>query len=202
MSDSLKLLMFRDTLQDLGLNHKAQITGGIKYEKTDTTTLGNTIFQFVTFFIAFENKESFLYYRYYDAQQKMPTAHYKTIIKEFADAMIMDEETRIGEVGWDVKYKIHPGQFTLHERSDIIFNQARRIRQYIKEGYGGVAPCEGDVLTSYPYGPNVGMQLGMESWLRGKEDRAKFGKIFGLGDPKKNGWNYGRYDSNLRLKPI
>ena len=202
MSDPLQFLMFQDTLKDLGYNDKAVITAGTRYEKTDVTNLGNTMFQFISYFIAFDNKESYLWYRYMDLHQKMPVAHYKYALNEFAEAILMEEDARIGEIGWEVKYRIHPGQFNLKDRGKIMFDHARKMRRYIKDGYGGVAPAEGDVLTSYPYGSNVSMQLGMDAWLKGKDERANFGKLFGLGDPKKNGWNYGRYDSDLKLRPI
>lgn len=202
MADALKFLMFKNMLADLSLDSSARITSGTRYDKKDVTDLGNTTFQFISYFIAFDNKESYLWYRYMDMQQKYPSADYKSLIREFAEQCLIHEKTRIGEIGWEVKYRITPGHFPAVDRGKIMIDQARRMRQYIKDGYGGVTPSEGDVLTSYPYGANVRMQLGLDAWLAGKEERAKFGKLFGLGDKKKNGWNYGRYDSNLKLRPI
>ena len=202
MSDPLQFLMFKNALRELGYNDQAHFTSGQRFSKTDSVTLGSNPFHFITYFIEFKNKESYLWYRYMDLQQKMPTTQYKSTLNDFAHQLQMDEDSRVGEVGWEVKYRTPPGQFHAKERSKIMLNYSRKMHKYIKEGYGGVAPCEGDVLTSYPYGSNVTMQLGMDSWLKGKEQRASFGKLFGFGDTKKNGWNYGRYDSNLKLKPI
>ena len=202
MSDPLQFLIFKDTLRDLGYNDKAQFTSGVRNVKTDVTELGGSVFKFISYFVTFDTKESYLWYRCMDMQQKMPTQHYKHALNEFAEAINMDETTRIAEIGWEVKYRIHPGQFSLKDRATIMFEHARRMRRYINDGYGGISPAEGDVLTSYPYGSNVSMQLGMDSWLKGKDERAQFGRLFGLGEPKKNGWNYGRYDSNLKLRPI
>jgi hypothetical protein len=202
MSDALQFLIFKNTLEELKLDHKARITSGVTYTKNDVTTLGNTVFQFVTNIVVYDNKESYLYYRYLDLHQKMPTAHYKFLMNEFAESMHMDEKTRIAEVAWEVKYRVHPSQFSVKDRSEVIVGYARKMRDYINKGYGGVAPCEGDVLTAFPYGPDVSMPLGMNSWLKGKEDRAKYAQFFGFGKVKTNGWCYGRYNSNLKLRPM
>ncbi len=202
MSDPLQFLMFKNTLRELGYNDQAHFTSGQSFYKRDIVELGELPFYFISYVIEFKNKESYLWYRYMDFQQEKPNTHYTSLLKEFASSLCMEEDTRVGEAGWEVKYSVHPSKFTAKERSKIMLTHSRNLRKYIKEGYGAIAPAEGDILTSYPYGSNITMLLGIDSWIKGKEQRAQFGKLLGFGETKENGWNYGRYNSNLNLRPI
>jgi hypothetical protein len=66
----------------------------------------------------------------------------------------------------------------------------------------GLNPKVGDILAAKPYGPKINQGFTEESLKIGKYQRSLFAKKFGFGELYEDGFQYGRYDENLILRPI
>lgn len=202
MGDSpLTRLMFENLVSQLGYSD-TNITLGKKLTHQNMFVIGGHPFYFTAYMTPYPNKVSYLYYRYLDAQQKFPTYSHMQRLQDLATNIIADQPGRVGEVGWEVKYSIAPSALDVKARSKTMITYFKHIKQFIDEGCFGYTPAPGDVLTSYPYGPRIGAVPSVQSWQVGKEERASLAKKLGFGDVKKDGWNYGCYDSNGKLQPI
>lgn len=152
-----------------------------------------------SFVILYENKKSYLYLEYLDHQS---SPDLKERIKSLANRIIFEEKTKLGEVGWEVVYSKQPNEFSLEERKKVFFSLIKDLHKNIDQGMLGIEPNPGDILAAKPYGPKINQGFTEESLKIGKYQRSIFAKKFGFGELYPDGFQYGRYDENLILRPI
>jgi hypothetical protein len=153
------------------------------------------------FLIPFKTKKSHLYdifahlNWYNDPNIKLKISHLAKYIK-------LHEKTRIGEVGWEVIYTKNPDQFSMQEKTKIIFDLFQRMTKMLQEGAFNYEPKVGDILMSNPQGPKINEGFTSSSLIEGTSQRGRINKRFGFGSVKENNFQYARYDENLILRPI
>ena len=152
-----------------------------------------------SFVIVYENKKSYLYLEYLD-NEIYPNL--KENLKSLADRIIFEEKTRVGEVGWEIVYSKQPKEFSLEERKKVFFSLIKDLHKNIDKGMLGIEPNPGDILAAKPFGPKINQGFTEESLKIGKYQRSIFAKKFGFGELYPDGFQYGRYDEDLILRPI
>lgn len=152
-----------------------------------------------SFIIAYPNKKSYLYLEYLD---NINCQNLNNKLKCLANKIIFEEKTRIGEVGWEIVYTKQPKDFSLEERKKVFFSLIKDFHKHIETGMSGLNPKVGDILAAKPYGPKINQGFTEESLKIGKYQRSLFAKKFGFGELFEDGFQYGRYDKNLILRPI
>ena len=66
-TDALKRLMFENTMERLGYKIKTPLILADKHIEKRATHVGPHPFWFITYIVPYQNKASYLYYRYIDA---------------------------------------------------------------------------------------------------------------------------------------
>lgn len=198
IDDTLKRLMFEQTMERLGYKIKTPLVLADKHIQTQATHIGPHPFWLVTYIVPYQNKASYLYYRYLDAGPSVKDS----LINGFAENILYEDEAMIAEVGWEVKYKTHPSQLDKMERIKLMLEFNKTCYDNIHNGMFGYIPKPGYVLTSEPKGAKVDMGPSLNSWKEGAKNRAAFARRVGFGEVKEDGWNYGIYDENVKLKPL
>lgn len=152
-----------------------------------------------SFLIFYPNKKSYLFLEYLD-NFNSPDLNKKII--NLANKIIFQEKTRIAEVGWEVIYTRQPNEFTLEERKKIFYSLIKDLYKNICNGMTGLSPEVGDILAAKPHGPKINQGFTEESLQIGKYQRSLLTKRLGFGELYSDGFQYGRYDENLILRPI
>ncbi len=197
-TDALKQLMFENVMERLGYKIKTPLIIADKYTEKRATHVGPHPFWFITYIVPYQNKASYLYYRYIDAGASPKDS----LIKGFAENIDYENDTVMAEVGWEVKYQTHPSNLDKRERAKLMIKFNRACYDNIHNGMFGYTPKSNYVLTCEPKGAKIDAGPSLISWKDGAKNREAFAKRVGFSSMKKNGWCYGIYDENVKLKPL
>ena len=196
--DTLKRLMFERMMERLGYEVKTPLVLAQKHIEKKATHVGPYPFWFITYIIPYENKASYLYYRWLDAGPDVKDS----LMKEFAKNIQYENDTVVAEVGWEVQYKTHPSQLDKRERAKLMIQFNRACYDNIHNGMFGHIPKGGYVLACEPKGSKVDAGPSLTSWKEGAKNREAFAMRVGFGPMKEDGWCYGIYDDSVKLGPL
>jgi hypothetical protein len=152
-----------------------------------------------TFIILYQTKKSYLYLEFEDNYSSPDLEHR---IKQLAKNICFHEKTRLAEVGYEVKYTKQPEEFSLEERRKIFYYFMKYTYKNLEEGMVKLSPRPGDILAAKPFGPKLNEGFTETSLVLGRHQRSLVARKFGFGDLQDDGFQYARYDENLKLRPI
>lgn len=197
----LKRLAFEQILQDLNFKIPKQYHLGAEYIDKYQIEVENTPFWFLTSVTVYNNKISYLYHRFLDLQQTIPTEPYSKTLTTIATNLDLDINTRIAEVVWSVRYIKSPTQYSKRNRAAIVLKFNNYCKDTIAYGLCGIKPEPNDMLTCKPQGYKVDMPQSANSWREGISGRESFIRRLGMSSMKADGWCYGVYDGDCKLQP-
>ena len=153
------------------------------------------------FFIPYLNKKSYLWLEFLDHHN---SPDIKTRIKTLAKRIQYHEKTRLAEIGWEAKYTKQPYEFSLEDRKRIFFSFLKEADYAIHSGFDSlnIKPRPGDVLVGKPQGVKINQGFTESSIELGTRQRALVGRKFGLGHMYDDGFQYGKYDRDLKIIPL
>lgn len=153
------------------------------------------------FLIPWWNKKSYVYteFLYLDHHQDL---NIKEKINALCKLIRYEEKTRVAEVGWEVTYTKQPSEFNLIERKKIIFDIFNKVINHINNGLLDYIPNPGDILASKPFGPKINQGFTEDSIKLGTLQRGIVAKKFGFGPVYEDGFQYARYNNNLKLEAL
>jgi len=152
-----------------------------------------------TFIILYQTKKSYLYLEFKD-HYNSPDIEER--IKTLAERIYFHEKTRVAEVGYEVKYTKQPDEFSLEERKQIFYHFMKYTHEHLEKGMVKISPRPGDVLAAKPFGPKLNEGFTESSLVLGRYQRSLVARKFGFGQLQEDGFQYARYDKNLKLRPI
>jgi hypothetical protein len=142
----------------------------------------------------FESKEEFL-----ESENDLEKRTY------FSTKIYPKEKARIGEVGWKVIFNTNPRTLSFEQNKAIFYLFLKQAPKFLNDwksntlpDFYGLKPQEGDILISKPWNDRI---IPTNSHLLSKK-RAHINTKFGFGDLDEYGYQYGRYDKDLTLRPI
>lgn len=135
-----------------------------------------------------------LYQRYIEGDDK------KNI--ELSYDIIKNAKGKVLEVSFATKaLSIHPAQLNIRNRSKIILKVKDIFYDYICYPRKEFKPDIGDIVVGYPYGLATSARMFDTLSPGGSEKRGKLYKAGGMSDIQKDGYQYGIYNEELRIKP-
>lgn len=153
------------------------------------------------FLIPWLNKKSYIYTEFLDLDSSKDL-NIKEKIKSLCKLVRYEEKTRLGEVGWEVIYTKDPNKFKALERKKIIFDILNKVIYHIDNGIFDYTPNPGDILASRPFGPKIDKGFTEDSIKLGTLQRGIVAKRFGFGSIYDDGFQYARYNDDLKLEAL
>jgi hypothetical protein len=194
-------MKFTDIIEELGLDTSLPVFSSKCYRtnRMYETKSGNVKIE--TFITPYFNKVNYLYVEWSENKDHPDILNR---IKNVSEYIVAAEDSNIAEVGWKAVYSVDPRNMHPETRRRILMKHMSATRKDIAYGWNEdfLKPKHGMVLSAYPLGVKIDLGFTDKSRSMGKIDRTSFAQRFGFGDLKPDGFVYGRYDENLKLKPI
>lgn len=180
MSDLLQLRFFNEVSKKYGLTSNAGIEDIFTIvQQTDFEIEGDPII-LQTEVTIYPNKVNYLFVRWQeDPNLDVPVS------------MTEGHLGRVIDVCWQMKYVKYPDQYSRRERTKLIVDIMKSLRDNQANGIGDQKLEDGDMVVSYPYGSKIDMGPTLASRERGRIQRAYFDRKFGMSKPYSDGWCYG-----------
>lgn len=196
----MQIFEFEVLLIDLGYKDKSKIEIDFpKFTSQMNFTCDTGSMAFYSWLKPYYNKKSYLYVEfleYYD------DPNVKDRIKRLAEKIDFNTKTRVGDVGWDVKYTKSPDSFTTQERTKMFMEFIIKGKEVFKGNWNGLNPEEGDILAARPQGPKIDQGFTEHSIKLGTRQRALIAQRYGFGPLYEDGLQYARYNKDLMLEPL
>ena len=200
---SKKRIEFERLLKELGYKDRSPIlpqeNKKNRIKQTNYICPSGGALAIYSYIVPYFNKKSYLYIEFLNSYGE---ENLKDKIYKLSQRIIFKEKTRIGEIGWEVIYNQQPSEFSFEERTKIIFDFMKKSFTRLNFGDFNLNPKEGDVLVANPRGVKLNEGFNNSSIELGIRQRSIFGKRFGFGDLYDDGFQYARYNKDLKLKPI
>ena len=199
---SQKRIQFERLLKELGYKDQSPVIPKMKKMMKQTNYMGSDgAMAIYLFFIPYLNKKSYLWLEFLDHHN---SPDIKTRIKTLAKRIQYQEKTRLAEIGWEAKYTKQPYEFSLEDRKRIFFSFLKEADYAIHSGFDSldIKPRPGDVLVGKPQGVKINQGFTESSIELGTRQRALVGRKFGLGHMYDDGFQYGKYDRDLKIIPL
>jgi len=199
---SEKRLEFERLLKKLGYKDRSPVLPKEKKMMRQTNYMcDDGAMAIYLFFIPYFNKKSYLWLEYLDQYESEDV---ENKIKKLAERIHYHEKTRLAEIGWEAKYTKQPYEFSLDERKKVFFGFVKEAHHVLHNGFDSldIKPRVGDILVGKPQGVKINQGFTESSIELGKRQRAIVGKRFGMGDVYDDGFQYGKYDKDLIIRPI
>lgn len=145
----------------------------------------------------FKSKKSFAYIYFLEIRKKYSKGEIFKKMKILCERIDIRTDSQIGEVGWKVDNQFVFRFWTIEQLSKLYIKALKEVRRYINYGFEVIKPKENDVLVSYPCG--VINDVDQEKTLL---QRGHINQRFGFSSLDEDGYQFGVYDSNSKLKPI
>ena len=195
-------IKFERLLKELGYKDQSPIIPKMKKIIKQTNYMCNDgAMAIYLFFIPYLNKKSYLWLEFLDHKN---SPNIKEKIKTLAKRIHYQEKTRLAEIGWEAKYTKQPYEFSLEERKQVFFSFLKEADHTLQYGFDffNIKPRPGDVLVGKPQGVKINQGFTESSIELGTRQRALVGKKFGLSSMYDDGFQYGKYDRDLKIIPI
>lgn len=195
-------IKFERLLRKLGYRDQSPIIPKMKKVVKQTNYMCNDgAMAIYLFFIPYLNKKSYLWLEFLDHQD---SPDLKERIKSLARRIQYHEKTRLAEIGWEAKYSKQPYEFSLEERKKVFFSFLKEADHTLHCGFDSldIKPRPGDVLVGKPQGVKINQGFTESSIELGTRQRALVGKKFGLSSMYDDGFQYGKYDRDLKIIPL
>lgn len=199
---SQKRIQFERLLKELGYKDQSPVIPKMKKMMKQTNYMcSDGAMAIYLFFIPYLNKKSYLWLEFLDHHN---SPDIKTRIKTLAKRIQYQEKTRLAEIGWEAKYTKQPYEFSLEDRKRIFFSFLKEADYAIHSGFDSlnIKPRPGDVLVGKPQGVKINQGFTESSIELGTRQRALVGRKFGLGHMYDDGFQYGKYDRDLKIIPL
>ena len=199
---SEKRLEFERLLKKLGYKDRSPVLPKEKKMMRQTNYMcDDGAMAIYLFFIPYFNKKSYLWLEYLDQYESEDV---ENKLKKLAERIHYHEKTRLAEIGWEAKYTKQPYEFSLDERKKVFFGFVKEAHHVLHNGFDSldIKPRVGDILVGKPQGVKINQGFTESSIELGKRQRAIVGKRFGMGDVYDDGFQYGKYDKDLIIRPI
>jgi hypothetical protein len=195
-----KRIEFERLLRKIGYHDQSPVVLNIeKLKKQVNYICQSGAMAIYSFIIFYPNKKSYLYLEFIDNYN---SDNLERKIRTLAKRIKYEEKSRIAEIGWEVVYSKHPKEFSLEERKAIFFQFIKSAHKNLKEGLFGLNPKPKDVIISKPHGPKLDQGFTTTSIITGSKQRGIIAKKFGFGNIYDDGFQYARYNDDLKIKPI
>lgn len=145
----------------------------------------------------FRSKKSFVYIYFLEISKKYSKKEVFDKVKTLCERLDIKTDSQIGEVGWRVDNQFVLRFWTFEQLSKLYIQSLKEVRRYINFGFTNTKPRVNDVLVSYPCG--VLEEVNKERTLL---QRGHINQRFGFSPLDEDGYQFGVYDSNLKLRPI
>jgi len=195
----VQILEFEILLIDLGYKDKSKIE--IDYPKFTNQmdfSCETGSMAFYSWLKPYYNKKSYLYVEFLEYYNETDV---KQRIERLAKKIDFDTKTRIGDIGWDVKYTKSPELFTAQERTKMYIEFLSKGKEFLKGDFYGLNPEPGDMLAARPQGPKIDQGFTDRSLKLGAKQRALIAQRYGFGPLFEDGLQYARYNNELVLEP-
>lgn len=199
---SQKRIQFERLLKELGYKDQSPVIPKMKKMMKQTNYMcSDGAMAIYLFFIPYLNKKSYLWLEFLDHHN---SPDIKTRIKTLTKRIQYQEKTRLAEIGWEAKYTKQPYEFSLEDRKRIFFSFLKEADYAIHSGFDSldIKPRPGDVLVGKPQGVKINQGFTESSIELGTRQRALVGRKFGLGHMYDDGFQYGKYDRDLKIIPL
>lgn len=153
------------------------------------------------FLILYVTKKSYIYPAFLRLKAENDS-QIKEKIQSIANIIHFEEKTRVADVGWEAKYTKQPDQYTMQDRTKIVFDVFKQLIEALSQGMCGKTPRPGDILAAKPHGPKINDGFNETSITIGTRQRYLVARRVGFGTLYENGFCYARYDENCVLRPI